>query len=77
MTPSESGVVRERVAGRHLRHAAQHLSISHETARSRLKGAFPTANVLCPTALAARIPSGRAVVLGQDRLAHAARVATP
>jgi DNA-binding CsgD family transcriptional regulator len=74
MTPSEAGVVRQLVAGRCLRAAAQQLRISHETARAHLKGAFLKANVRCQAALVARVLSGPAIVLGQDRLARPAPV---
>jgi len=75
MTPSEAGVVRQLLAGRCLRAAAQHLRISHETARSHLKSAFQKANVRCQAALVARVLSGPAIVLGQERLACSATVA--
>lgn len=74
MTPSEAGVVRQLVAGRCLRAAAQHLRISHETARAHLKSAFLKVNVRCQAALVARVLSGPAIVLGQDRLARSASV---
>jgi DNA-binding CsgD family transcriptional regulator len=75
MTPSEAGVVRQLVAGRCLRAAAHCLGISHETARAHLKSAFFKANVRCQAALVARVLSGPAIVLGQDRLAGWAAVA--
>lgn len=65
MTPSEARVVRQLTAGRCLRTAAQHLGISHETARVHLKGAFLKANVRCQAGLVARVLSGPALVLGQ------------
>jgi DNA-binding CsgD family transcriptional regulator len=70
MTPSEAGVVRQLVAGRGLRAAAQHLRISHETARAHLKSAFLKANVRCQAALVARVLSGPAIALGHDGLAR-------
>ncbi len=74
MTPSEAGVVRQLLAGRCLRAAAQQLGISHETARAHLKSAFLKANVRCQSALVARVLSGPAVALGQDRVARPAPV---
>ena len=64
MTLSEAGVVRQLVAGQCLRAAALHLRISHETARSHLRGAFLKANVRCQAALVARVLSGPAIALG-------------
>lgn len=75
MTPSEAGVVRQLLAGRCLRAAAQHLRISHETARSHLKSAFLKVNVRCQSALVARILSGPAVAFGHGRLAHSPALA--
>ncbi len=75
MTPSEAGVVRQLLAGRCLRAAAQQLGISHETARAHLKSAFLKANVRCQAALVARVLSGPAIVLGQDRIGRSALAA--